>query len=86
MHVRTYVPSILEMCFLTFPAQPWQWMATFITTTYKHTHTHTHESHASMLYHRATHAMHMAVESCDTATKRPACMHVATTTLFVLTR
>lgn len=50
------------------------------------THTHTHESHASMLYHRATHAMHMAVESCDTATKRPACMHVATTTLFVLTR
>jgi hypothetical protein len=35
-----YVPSILEMCFLTFPAQPWQWMATFITTTYKHTHTH----------------------------------------------
>jgi len=24
------------MCFLTLPAQPWQWMATFITTTYTH--------------------------------------------------
>lgn len=58
------------MCFLTFPAQPWQWMATFITTTY----THTRMSHASMLYHRATHAMHAwPIESCDTATKRPAC-------------
>jgi len=34
----SYVPSILEMCFLTLPAQPWQWMATFITTTYTHTH------------------------------------------------
>uniref|UniRef100_A0A0A9F2D0 Uncharacterized protein n=1 Tax=Arundo donax TaxID=35708 RepID=A0A0A9F2D0_ARUDO len=28
-------PSILEICFLTFPAQPWQWIATFITTTWR---------------------------------------------------
>lgn len=35
--VEPNVPSILEMCFLTFPAQPWQWIATFITTTCIHT-------------------------------------------------
>jgi len=26
-------PSIFEMCFLTFPAQPWQWSDTLSTTT-----------------------------------------------------
>uniref|UniRef100_A0A8R7K1R0 Uncharacterized protein n=1 Tax=Triticum urartu TaxID=4572 RepID=A0A8R7K1R0_TRIUA len=33
--LNDYIPSILEMCFLTFPAHPWQCIATFITTTWR---------------------------------------------------
>lgn len=36
MDFSIYIPSILEICFFTFPAHPWQWIATRITTTCTH--------------------------------------------------